>query len=266
MMKKVISMALAAVLAVGVLAGCSKQNPQSLENIKKAGKIVMYTNAAFPPFEYREGSNVAGVDVDIANEIAKDIGVTLEIKDVEFETIIGAVQSGKCAFGAAGMTVKPERLEQVDFSTKYVKSKQYLILKKGSTVKTIEDLKGKKVGVQTATTGNLILDDEISEGVLKGNEALKTYDDAIIASQDLIAGRIDAVVIDKLPAESIAKTNEGLQAIEMVYADGSNTEEEYAICVQKGNKELLDSINSTLDKLIKAGKIDEYVLNHTSKK
>ncbi len=277
--KKIAAFCMAAALCVSVLAGCTTTKEgggkQSLAQIKESGKITMYTNAAFPPFEYRDGEKVAGVDVDIAEEIAKDIGVTLEVTDTNFDSIIPSVQSGKCAFGAAGMTITSERKEQVDFSIKYVTSKQYIILKNDSTVKTIEDLKGMKIGVQTGTTGDLILTDEIDgykdddgnpvQGVLQDTGAeVARYNNAIDAAADLANGRVDAVVIDKLPAEMISKSREGTKTIELVYADGSNTEEEYAIAVAKGNKDLLDSINKTLQRLIDEGKIDEYVVNHSA--
>ena len=106
-MKKVLAVAAAAVLCAGVLGGCSGNaaETQSVEKIKEAGKITMYTDAAFPPFEYTEGNNVMGVDVEIGLEIAKDLGVELDVKNVKFDTIVAGIQSGKAAFGAAGITL-----------------------------------------------------------------------------------------------------------------------------------------------------------------
>lgn len=243
---------------------------QSLEDIKAAGEIVMFTNAEFPPFEYRDDNNeIAGVDVDIANEIAKDIGVELVIEDVNFDSIVASIQSGKAAFGAAGMTVTEERSQQVDFSIKYVSSKQYVILPEGASISTIEDLNGKTVGVQSGTTGDFIITDAVegtddAEAIIPDAE-VKGYTSAILAAQDLLSGRLDAVVIDKLPAENIAAANAdaGLTTVELMYADGSDTTEEYAICVQKGNTELLESINATLQRLMDEGAIDEYIVKHS---
>jgi len=240
----------------------------SLADIKKKGEIIMYTNAEFPPFEYMKGENVAGVDVDIANAIAKDLGVKLTIKSVAFDTIIGSIKASKGDFGAAGMTVTPERSQEVDFSTKYVKSKQYIIVADKSEVATIEDLKGMKIGVQEGTTGDFTISDALDKdkkGVLAGTDAeILRYPNALDASMALKSGKIQAVVIDQLPAQNIATANDGLKAFELVFANGKNTEEEYAICVKKGNKTLLDAINKTIDKLIEDGSIDKFVLKHTS--
>jgi ABC-type amino acid transport substrate-binding protein len=273
--KQIAAVALAAVLAMGALSGCSKY--KTLEDIQKEGTIVMYTNAEFAPFEYMgDGNQVSGVDVDIANEIAKDLGVKLQIENVAFDTIIGAIQSGKGDFGAAGMTVTAEREKQVDFSVKYVKSRQYIVQKADSNLNTLDDLKGKKIGVQLGTTGDLIIDDNLKaaadregteeNGVLfESGATLKQYGSAPIAAADIATGKLDCVVVDELPAKSIAEKNEGYKAVEMTYADGSTTEEEYAFCVAKGNKTLLDAINKTMQRLMDEGKIDEYVLNHTTK-
>lgn len=276
-MKKFGALLLAGIMLASVLllSGCqSATDKQSVDAIKKAGVITMYTNAEFPPYEYMKGDEVVGVDVDIAKAIADSLGVKLEIKNVKFDTIIASIQSGKGSFGAAGMSVTDERLEKVDFSVKYATSKQYIILKDDSTVTKIEDLAGKKIGIQTGTTGDFIISDEINgkkdddgkdvKGVLQDTGAsVANYNNALEAAQALMSGKIDAVVIDKLPAESIVNANTGIKTIELVYADGSNTEETYAICVAKGNTTLLNAINDVLNDLISKGKIDEFVLTHT---
>ena len=273
-MKKILSVALASMLCVAAFTACGSSNKQSLDSIKKAGKITMYTNAAFPPFEYRNGSEVAGVDVDIANEIAKDIGVKLEIQDVEFTSALAAVSTGKGSFAAAGISVTPERQKEMDFSDSYVTSVQYIIVPKDAEIKNFEDLAGKKMGTQTGTTGDFIVIDEVDgykddsgnkvKGVLQDTGAsYKGYSSAMNAVQDMQAGRLDAVIIDKMPAQSIVANNADLKCLELVYADGGKTEEQYAIAVQKGNKELLDQINKTIDRLVKEGKIDEFVVNHS---
>ena len=283
-MKKLLSILLICCLAFALVAcggdtteesdanneATTTANGQTLEDIKAAGEIVMFTNAEFPPFEYRDDSNeIAGVDVEIAQEIAKDIGVKLVVEDVNFDSIVASIQSGKAAFGAAGMTVTEEREQQVDFSLKYVSSKQFVILPEGATLETIEDLNGKTIGVQSGTTGDFIVTDAIegtedADPIIPDSE-VKGYTSAILAAQDLLSGRLDAVVIDRLPAENIAaaNTDAGLTTVELMYVDGSDTTEEYAICVQKGNTELLDSINATLQRLIDEGAIDQYIVEHS---
>ena len=276
-MKKIIAVVLCVVLAlacVGMTSCGDAADKQSVDAIKKAGKLTMYTNAEFPPFEYMDGTEVKGVDVDIAQAIADKLGVKLEIHNVKFDTIIGSIQSGKGSIGAAGITVTEERKESVDFSIEYTTSKQYIIVAADSTVAKIEDLAGMKIGVQLGTTGDFIITDEINgyedgdgkavKGVLQDTGAsVTTYNSAADAAIALNSGKIQAVVIDKLPAEIIAGSYENLKAIELVYADGSNTEESYAICVAKGNESLLKVINEVIEELKANGKIDEYVIKHT---
>lgn len=271
-MKKIIAVVLCLVLAlacVGMTSCGDAADKQSVDAIKEAGKLTMYTNAEFPPFEYMEGTEVKGVDVDIAQAIADKLGVKLEIHNVKFDTIIGSIQSGKGSIGAAGITVTDERKESVDFSIEYTTSKQYIIVPVDSTVAKIEDLAGMSIGVQLGTTGDFIITDEINgteegKGVLQDTGAsVTTYNSAADAAIALNSGKIQAVVIDKLPAEIVAGNYENLKAIELVYADGSNTEESYAICVAKGNESLLIVINEVIEELKANGKIDEFIITHT---
>ncbi|WP_040198275.1 transporter substrate-binding domain-containing protein [Candidatus Soleaferrea massiliensis] len=249
-MKKLAAGVLALTMALSMTA-CSSYT--TLDQIRKDGKIVMGTNAAFPPFEYMEGETIVGVDAEIAAEIAKDLGVELEIKNMEFDSIIPSVTTGKVAFGAAGMTVREDRLKNVDFSTKYVKSSQYIILPEDSDITSPDQLEGKRIGVQAGTTGDMYATEEI-EGA-----TVNPYKNALDAAMDLNTGKLDAVIIDKLPAETIVKQNAGLKLV-----NEPLTEEEYAICVGKGNKELLEAINGTLQRLMDEGKIDSYLAKHNS--
>nr|WP_300089902.1 transporter substrate-binding domain-containing protein [Sedimentibacter sp.] len=272
-MKKVLSLLLIMTMIFALTTGCSsKTDEQPAENTtnqdtaaqaekEEDNTLVMYTNAEFPPFEYFEGEKIVGVDVDIANEIAKDMGKELVVEHIDFSSIIPAVLNDKADFGAAGMTITAERQEQVDFSISYVESIQHIISKKDAEILDMEGLKGKKIGVQLGTTGDLAISDAVNlpEGDLYNSGAeVKTYKNALEASQDLLAGRIDAVVIDKLPAEEIVNGNEGLKTV--VFGDIS---EAYGICVKKGNEELLNSINSTLQRLLDEGKIAEFIENHS---
>ena len=271
--KKIIAAVLSSVMCLTALTACGGSK-QSLSAIKKAGTITMYTNAAFPPFESKDGEKVVGVDADIAAEIAKDIGVKLEIKDVEFTSALTAISTGKGSFAAAGISVTAERKKSMDFSEPYVTSVQYIIVPEATEVKVFEDLKGLTIGTQTGTTGDFLVMDQVDgseddsgnavKGVIQDTGATyKQYTSGMNAVQDMQAGRIDAVVIDKMPAQAMVAKNKGLKCLELVYADGTKTEEQYAIAVQKGNKELLDQINKTIDRLVKEGKIEEYIVEHS---
>ena len=273
---KIAKKILAAVLALGMcgvmLTGCSEgSNQQSVDKIKESGKIIMYTDAAFPPFEYKEGQTVKGVDIEIGLEIAKALGVELDVQDVKFDSIVSSVQSGKAAFGAAGITITDERKEAVDFSIEYYTSVQYIICPEDADYSSMADLAGKTIGVQLGTTGDFLVSDSIkgtddeetgehTAGVIEGTGAeCKQYANGIEAAQDMMNGRLDAVVLDKLPAESIVNNNSGLKCVEVSDAEP----ESYGICVAKGNTELLDIINEVLENLIAEGKIESYVVAHS---
>ncbi len=278
-MKKTIAIILAAVLLTASLfafAGCSK-NKNSLDAIKKAGKLTVYTEAGFAPFEFISQGKVVGVDVAICEKIAEEIGVQLEITDVAFNTIIGAVKTGKVAIGAAGITITDERKEEVDFSIPYTTSKQYVLVKADNEdIHTLEDLAGKKIGVQLGTTGNFLISDEVGgwedddgnhvKGAIEDTGAqVLEYANPNIAATNLGTGALDAVVADKLPIELIAANSNGAyKCFELVYADGTVTDESYGLCVAKGNTELLEVINQVLTKLIASGEIDQYIVHYSN--
>ena len=273
-MKKFLSIALALVTVVMALAAftsCSKD-----ENT-----LVMATNAAFPPYEFKEGDKFAGIDVEIAEAIAEKLGMKLEIADVEFGTIIGGVQSGKYDFGMAGMTVTPKRQKSVDFSTTYATGIQVIIVKDGSAIETLDSIfefddngdpvalknTDMKVGVQQDTTGDIYCSDDITnwgfndveeDGTVKTDRVVryKTGADAVAA---LKAGKVDCVIIDNEPAKSFVKANEGIHILE---GDNEYVIEDYAICVSKENKDLLEKINKALDELKKDGTIDKIVAKY----
>lgn len=273
-MKKVISILLMMTMIFALFTGCSSnaETEQPVDNNtdqvpaegtkKNDESLIMYTNAEFAPFEYFEGEKIVGVDPDIAQEIAKDLGKELTIEHSDFDSLIPSLVTGKADFVAAGMTITPEREEEVDFSIPYVESIQNIISKKDTELKSMEDLKGKKIGVQLGTTGDLAVTDAINleDGELYGSGAeVKTYANALEAAQDLLTGRVDAVVIDKLTAEEIAKNNSD----KLVTEKFGEISESYGIAVEQGNTELLEAINATLQRLLDEGKIEELIANHT---
>lgn len=211
-------------------------------------KLVMATNAEFPPYEYVEGGQIVGIDAEIAALIAEKLGMELEIVDVAFDSIIPGVQSGKYDMGMAGLTVNEERLEKVAFSTSYATGIQAVIVKEDSDIKTIDDLADKKIGVQTSTTGDIYATDDY------GEDAITRYDNGAVAVQALIAGKVDCVIIDNEPAKSYVAANEGLKVLDTEY-----TVEDYAICFAKENTELKDKVDGALKELIADGSVKEVV-------
>ncbi len=224
----------------------------NVDRIKEAGKIVMLTNAAFPPYEYLGDDNEpVGVDIEIGQAIADELGVELEVVDMDFDGIIGAIQAGKGDFAAAGMTINEERLQNVDFSIEYATSSQYMmVLADNEEIQGPEDLAGKTVGVQAGTTGQFYAEDETEAEVSKFKTAL----DAAMA---LKTGKLDAVIIDELPARAIVANNTDLKVVE-----NKLTEEDYAMAIAKGSDDLAAVINGVLEQLIADGTVEELTMKH----
>ncbi len=217
-----------------------------------AGKtLIMATNAEFPPYEYHDGNEIVGIDVEIARAIAEQMGADFEVSDIAFDSIIPAVQAGKADFGAAGMTITEDRMTQVDFSDSYASAVQAVILKEDSDIASIDDLQGKVIGVQQGTTGDIYSTDDFGEDNV---QRFPKGADAVTALQ---TGKVDAVIIDNNPAKVFVAQNEGLKLLDSPYA-----EENYAICVKKGNTELLDGINAAIKELKDSGKLDEIVAKY----
>lgn len=283
-MKKVLSLVLVALMLLGTLA---------LTSCGASDTIIVQTNAYFAPFEYFDGSDIKGVDVEIMDKVGEKLGKKVEFKNVEFSVIIDNVEAGKvCDAGAAGITITDSRKEKVDFSIPYYTSVQYVIFKEDAGLETKtadgaeylvwEALAGKTIGTQTDTTGWIYTDGEINateededygyNGVLYGTgTTMKSYDTAQLAA-DAIGTLVDVVIIDELPAQYITSKNSGLKCLPLYYSgeDGeadAPVEEEYAICVTKGNDELLAAINEVLEEMLVVGEngktqVEELVMKH----
>ena len=250
-MKKFLAVLLAALMICVSFVACSSEKKSDDTNTDKDTKetLTMVTNAEFPPYEYKEGDKVVGIDADVAQAIADKLGMKLEIVDTKFDAIIPGVQSGKYDMGMAGMTVTPERKQSVAFSDSYAKGIQSIIVKQGSDIKSVDDLSEKtKIGVQLGTTGDIYAKDDF------GDEAVQEYDKGADAVQALLAGKIDCVIIDNEPAKSFVAANEGLEILKTSYA-----EEDYAICFKKDNTELQTKVNDALKELIADGTLQKIV-------
>lgn len=240
-MKKIILM-IASIVCVASLAACGSDD----------NTLTMATNAEFAPYEYYEGEDIVGIDAEIAKAIADELGMELVIEDMQFDSILSAVQSGKADMGMAGMTVNEDRLKFVNFSTTYTTAAQVIIIKEGSEIATPDNLSGKTVGVQLGTTGDIYAED--IEDV-----TIERYNKGFEAVQALMQGKVDAVIIDREPAKVFISENEGLSIL-----DEEFTTEEYAIAIKKDNDELLEKINGALATLKESGElqkiIDKYII------
>lgn len=247
-MKKLLALILA-LLMVLAFAGCGNN-----EVVEEKDVLTMGTNAAFPPYEMvDENGAIIGIDAEIAQAIAEKLGMELEIKDMAFDSLITAVSSGSVDVVLAGMTVTEERKEAVNFSESYATGIQVVIVTEDSEIAAIEDLAGKKIGVQSGTTGDIYCADEF------GEEAIARYDNGALAVQALQNGQVDCVVIDNEPAKAFVEANEGLKILATEYAV-----ENYAAAIAKDNTELLEAFNAALAELKAEGKIDEIVGKYIS--
>ena len=172
-----------------------------------AGTLQVYTNAEFAPFEFRDDKqNIVGVDMYIMQLVGEEMNMKIEFHDIAFDAIVGKIAEEDNAVGAAGMTIYDEPKEKVDFSDPYYSTVQCIISKEGEAFSKLDDLKGKKIGVQKGTTGWKMIADAIESGVLKdsGAEVIQ-YDNGPVAYTALKAGKCDVVVIDELPAKKLVK-------------------------------------------------------------
>jgi polar amino acid transport system substrate-binding protein len=247
-MKKILALVLAVMLALLTFAGCGGQKTEADKPESTGKTLIMATNASFPPYEFKDGDAIVGIDAEIAGEIANKLGMELEIQDVKFDSIITGVQTGKFDIGMAGMTVTEERLKNVSFSDTYAKGVQVIIVKEDSAIAGPSDLDGVMIGVQQSTTGHIYASEQY------GEDHITAFDTGNDAVQALVADKVAAVIIDNEPAKSYVASNPGLKILDTAYA-----EEDYAICVSKDNPELLDQINGALAELTADGTISRII-------
>ena len=248
-MKKLISLLLVLVLAIGLLAGCSNEKGMTLEK----GKLIMSTNAAFPPYEMTaDDGSFVGIDIEVAQAIAKELGLELVIDNMGFTAALEAAQNGKSDMVMAGVTVNEDRLKVMDFSDSYATGIQVVIVKEGSDV-TMDNLDTKKIGTQLGTTGYIYASDTPENGGY-GEANVVGYDNGITAVKALLNDQVDCVIIDNAPAQEFVKANPGLTIL-----DGAWVEENYAIGFKKGNTELQNAVNEALKKLIANGTVQSIV-------
>ena len=253
-MKKVVLFTLLAAFAISMFAlvGCDSENTNDNDTNNDLPVLKMATEATFPPYEYVENNEIVGIDAEIAGLIANELGMKLEIVNIAFDSIVAGVETGKYDIGMACMTVTEDRLESVNFSTSYAKGVQVVIVKEESPITSVDDLFADDAtytaGTQLSTTGDIYACDDLGEDRVT---SYKTGADAVAA---LVAGKVDCVIIDNEPAKAFVAANEGLKILDTEYAD-----EDYAICVNKENTELLDKINAALAKYTADGTIQEII-------
>lgn len=289
-MKKLLAMALAAVMLLAMLTACGGNNAAGNNGSSnngtgnnagtnnssntddggdatfttvEAGKLHMSTNAAFPPYEMvadgegYEGTGYEGIDVEIAYAIAQKLGLELVVDDMGFTAALEAAQSGKSDMVMAGVTVNEDRLAVMDFSESYATGIQVVIVPEDSDITSPDDLEGKLIGTQKGTTGYTLASDTPENGGY-GEDAVVGFESGLSAVQALSNGQVDCVIIDNAPAQTFVEQNPGLKILDTEWLN-----EDYAIGVAKGNTALLDAINGALEELTADGTvqaiIDKYI-------
>ncbi|MDD6717886.1 MAG: ABC transporter substrate-binding protein [bacterium] len=220
----------------------------------EAGKLIMATNAAFPPYEMTtDAGDFEGIDVEIAGAIAEKLGLELQIDDMDFDAALLSVQQGKADIVMAGVSVTEDRLLVMDFSDSYATGIQSIIVPEDSDIASADDLAGHMIGCQRGTTGYIYCSDDF------GDESVTAYDNGLTAVQALVNGQVDCVVIDNAPAQEFVAANPGLKIL-----DTSYVEEEYAIGMGKGNTAMLEAVNGALADLQADGTIQAIVDKYIS--
>ncbi|MFE5317477.1 transporter substrate-binding domain-containing protein [Paenibacillus sp. NPDC056579] len=233
------------------------QKETKLDQIKKAGKIVVGTSADYPPYEFHKEINkkdeIVGFDIEIAKAIAKDLGVTLEIKDMKFDGLLAALEAGNIDFIISGMTPTPERQASVDFTKIYYTAVQKAVVRTEDKekYKTIDDLKGKRVGAQKGATQEQIVTKQMPQSEMK---ALGKISDLML---DLKNKKTEALVVELPVATAYLSKNPDLTVSDIQL---STEDSGSAIAVKKGSPELVEAMNKSLDKLINDKVIDKFVI------
>ncbi len=254
-MKKLIVFILSICLMAGLCAGCAGNNNNAGSDIPtlEKGKLIMSTNAAFPPYEMTDDNgSYVGIDVEIAGAIAKKLGLELQIDDMGFTAALEAAQNGSSDIVMAGVTVNEDRLAVMDFSDSYATGIQVVIVKEDSDIKTLDDINGKTIGTQMGTTGYIYASDTPENGGY-GEDAVVAYDNGITAVNALVNGQVDCVIIDNGPAQEFVKTNPGLKILDTEWLT-----ENYAIGFAKGSK-LVEKVNAALSELIADGSVQKII-------
>ncbi len=252
-MKKIIALALAAVMAVTMVA-CSQKADEPASDVRK---ITVATSADFPPYEFIDDEqNIVGIDMDIARLIGEKMGAEIELVNMDYNGILSAISTGKYDLGMAAFSITEERKESVLFSDFYATAKQVIVVKEGSPITTVDDLYEEgasyTVGVQLSTTGDIYFSEDIDDELTTCG--ISQYVKATDLVQALETGKIDCIIIDNAPAESFIGEHPDLKILETEYV-----EEEYAICTALENTDLIAEVNEALNALIADGSVQKVI-------
>ena len=247
MLKKIFALSLALLMIMVCMTACGSK-VLTVESVQKAGKLTIGTSPDFPPFEsLTNDGKVEGIEIDILNLICDELGVELEIKQMDFDSVLPGVQAGKFNVGVSGISVTPEREKNTLFSTPYCLAAQAIVVLKDSPITCKADLEGKTVAVQTGTTAE--------EFCMGAGYTVNAYTANTDAQQALLSGKVDAWVIDDLTAADMVKLYNAENGEILVVLPEAMTTEPYAFAFMKGSDDLAAPINEILNKLLADGTI-----------
>lgn len=248
MFKKVLALCLVLVMVLGCLSACSAAK-LTVESVQNAGKLIIGTSPDFPPFESLSADGkVEGIEIEIMELICQELGVSLEIKQMDFDSVLPGVQTGKFNVGVSGISVTPEREKNTLFTVPYCLAAQAIVVTSDSPIASKADLVGKTVSVQTGTTAE--------EFCMDSGYVVKAFAANADAETALTVGKVDAWVIDDLTAaEMVAAYNEDHPDAPLVILDEAMTTEPYAFAFAKGNDDLVNKINEIVNELLADGTI-----------
>ena len=273
-MKKLFS-ALAILMTFVMLAGCTAASPSAapatdaptsaaaestpaaqgvLDAIKAKGEIVVATNAEYPPFEMMDGDKFVGIDMEVAQIIADKLGVKLKIDNMSFDAVLAAIPTGKCDLGMSSLSITEERAKVMDFSDPYMETSIKMLVAKDSAIKTYDDLKGKKLGVQLGTLADTTVASYVDDAEVS---RMNKDSDAVM---DLINGKVDAVLTDAAPAKVLAEKN----ADKIILIDEPLSSDKLAIATKKGNADLIAFVNEVLKEIKADGTFDKIVAKYVA--
>ena len=248
-MKKIIALVLALVMAAACLTACGASGT-SLADVQKGGKLIIATSPDFPPFEsLGENGEVFGIEIDILNLVCAELGVELDIQQVDFDSVLPGVQAGKYHMGVSGISVTPEREENTLFTAPYCLAAQAIVVLKDSAITCKADLEGKSVAVQTGTTAE--------EFCMGAGYNVNAYTANADAQEALLSGKVDAWVIDDLTAAEMVKLYNEENGETLVVLSEAMTTEPYAFAFMKGSDDLANAISEIINKLVADGTIAE---------
>ncbi|WP_139905195.1 amino acid ABC transporter substrate-binding protein [Clostridium thermarum] len=252
MKKKIFTLCLTAVLALGTLSGCNNKSEDSWKKIQEKKTFVLGLDASFPPMGFTDDdNNIVGFDIDLAKEVFDRLGIELKLQPIDWNAKEQELNTGNIDAIWNGFTITEDRKKQVLFSEPYMKNRQVLVVNSNSSFSTLKELEGKKLGLQAGSSAADAL--EKSQDFRKSLKEVVEFKDNMMALMDLEKGGVDAVLMDEIVARYyIQKKDKSYKVLDEALA-----EEEYGIGFRKKDKELMEKVQETLQAMAEDGKAAE---------